>query len=362
MKSGMKKFGALALLMTSLTLTALAGYFDWEKAVSLYKQGQYREAIVEFQRVLVEYPEHADSWKFVGLSYYLLKEYQPAIEPLEKALDLKRKEGRNDLDLLRALGQANLSLSRFEQALPYFESLARMQMNVAANFYMLGVTYANLNRGEDAVAAFQKAVKLDPKDGDSWYYIAGQYFRAGKMAETIDALRQGLAAAPKNPEMLGLMAESCLRQGAAATDEKAALASFEEAIKSALDLKAVKDDAAANELLGRSYLAAKKFAPAEQSLTRALEMNKQPTAALYFNLGFAHAQNKTWNRAAEMLTQADRLSPGDLNTLYYLGYVYENLRKYQQAYDAYLRAYEISGRSNADLKASLDRVSTIVKQ
>jgi cytochrome c-type biogenesis protein CcmH/NrfG len=62
-----------------------------------------------------------------------------------------------------------------------------------------------------------------------------------------------------------------------------------------------------------------------------------------------------------MLAQADRLNPGDFNTLYYLGYVYENLRRYQQALDAYNRAFEASGRSNADLKTSIDRVAPLAK-
>ena len=57
----------------------------------------------------------------------------------------------------------------------------------------------------------------------------------------------------------------------------------------------------------------------------------------------------------------DRLNPGDMNTLYYLGFVYENLRKYPQALDAYARAYEASGRSNADIKASIDRVTPFAK-
>src|SRR5262249_54735061 len=101
---------------------------------------------------------------------------------------------------------------------------------------------------------------------------------------------------------------------------------------------------------------------AEMTLARALEVSKPPSAALYFNLGFAHAQNKAWARAAEMLSQSDKLNPGDLNTLYYLGYVLENLRRYQQALEAYNRTVEASGRSNADLKASIDRVTPLAKQ
>jgi cytochrome c-type biogenesis protein CcmH/NrfG len=189
-----------------------------------------------------------------------------------------------------------------------------------------------------------------------------QYFRNGKLNDAIAALKNGLAASPKNPEILGLLSEALLRQGAAEVDEKRAAAYFEEAIRTATALKSVRDDANSTEVLGRAYLAAKKYTNAELTLSRALETTKQPSAALYFNLGFAHAQNKSWARAAEMLTQADRLNPGDLNTLYYLGYVYENLRRYPQALDAYSRAYEASGRSNADIKASIDRVTPLAKQ
>ncbi len=359
----MKRFKQIIITLLFLISTGVLAFgSDWEKAVSLYKQGQFREAIAEFQKVLAEHPEHSDSWKFVGLAYYQLKEYQSAIVPLEKALTLKRKENRNDPDLIRALGQSYLSVKQYEKALPYFETLSRLQMNVASNFYMLGVTLANLNRNEDAAAAFQKAVRLDPKDSDSWYFMGVQYFRNGKLNDAIASLRNGLAASPKNVEMLGLLTEALLRQGANETDEKRANALFDEAVRTAQTLKIARDDAASNELLGRAFLAAKKYTNAELTLSRALESSRQPSAALYFNLGFAHAQNKSWARAAEMLMQADKLNPGDLNTLYYLGYVYENLRRYPQALDAYTKAYEASGRSNSDLKTSIDRVSPLAKQ
>src|SRR5215468_3073688 len=89
--------------------------FDWERAVSLYKQGQFREAIAEFRKVLEEAPDHPDRWKFMGLSYYQLKDYKSAIQPLEKALELKRKESRNDPDLYRALGSSYVQLNDYEK-------------------------------------------------------------------------------------------------------------------------------------------------------------------------------------------------------------------------------------------------------
>lgn len=357
----MKRIAVVALLGI-LSISAVAAVFDWERAVSLYKQSQFREAIAEFQKVLVEYPDHSDSWKFIGLSYYQLKEYQSAIEPLDKALALKRKENRVDPDLYRALGQSYLALNKYDAALSQLEALTKIQGNVAVNFHLLGVAYSNLNRPEEAAAAFGKASKLDPKDGDSWYYMGVQQFRGGKYDEAIASLRNGLIAEPKNTEMMGLLAESILRQAANQTDERKASPAFEEVVRIATNLKTIKDDAAAEELLGRAYLALKKYTQAESALTKALQGTKQPAAALYFNLGFALAQTKSWPRAVEMFTNADKLNPGDVNTLYYLGFVYENQRRYPQALEAYARGYEASGRSNADIKASIDRVTPLAKQ
>jgi tetratricopeptide (TPR) repeat protein len=358
----------LYLVISSCALASLllaqavwAASFDWEKAVSLYKQGQYRAAITEFQSVLAEFPDHADSWKFVGLAYFQLKEYEPALTPLEKALALKQGEGKTDLDILQALGRIEIALQHYDRALPYFETLSNQQPTAAANYYMLGVAYANQNRAAEADAAFRTAVKLDPKDGDSWYYLGVQQFRTGKFHEAAASLRNGLNAAPKNIEMMGLLVESLLRLGTNEADERKAQLLYDEAIRVATNLKTLREDAASLELLGRAYLAAKKYTNAEMTLERALAASSKPGATLFFAVGFAHAQNRAWVRAAEMLANADRLGPGDFNTLYYLGYVFENQRKYAQALDAYARAYEASGRSNADVRASIERVTPLAR-
>src|SRR5262245_27576538 len=129
----MKKVFVVSALLILISVAASGATpvvkFDWEKAVSLYKQGLYREAIAEFRKVLEE-TEHADSWKFIGLAYYQLKDYKSAIQPLEKALELKRNENRNDPDLYRALGQTHTLLKNYEKALPYFETLRSEERRV----------------------------------------------------------------------------------------------------------------------------------------------------------------------------------------------------------------------------------------
>jgi superkiller protein 3 len=349
------------LVIGFVTAYAQEDAATWDRAVSLYKQTQYREAIAEFKRVLEEAPNHADSWKYIGLSHFQLKEYEQALAPLGKALELRKAEGRGNAEIIMALGRCHLQLNHPDRALSYLETLVKQQPDSAVNFYLLGFAYANLKRTNDAVQALKTSVKLDPKDADTWYYLGVVQFRAGNIDGAIAALRGGNAAAPSNYEMLKLLTETLVRRGLAEADATKANAFYDEAIKAAVKLKTLRDDAVSTELLGRTYLAAKKYTSAELTLSRALTMTKEPSASLYFNLGFAHAQNKSWTRAADMLLQANRLNPADANTLNYLGFVYENLRKYPQALSAYNQAFEASGRTNAEIKEAIDRVTPMVR-
>lgn len=357
----LKSIVLVVVLMIGGAHLGRAASFDWEKAVSLYKQGQFRAAVVEFQNVVAEFPNHSDSWKFIGLAYYQLKEYEPAMPALEKALALKQAEGKADADILLALSRVQISLKKYDEALPFLENLARQRPDLASNRYMLGVAYANLNRSEQAIEAFRAAIRLAPQDADAWQYLSIQQFRLGRLNEAVTSLRSGLAVAPKSVEMLALLAEALLKQAGAEANAAKADALIEESIRVATTLRTIRDDAVASELLGRAYLAVKRYAPAEQSLQRAVSLNKQPTGSLFYNLGFAQSQLKAWTRAVESFEQADRLGSQDVNTLYYLGFVYENLRRYPEALRAYTRAYEASGSANQDLKASIDRVTPFAK-
>lgn len=347
----------LAILSFSSFAIAQDEVGNWDKAVSLYKQSQYRESIVEFRKVINEIPTHSESWKFMGLAYFQVKEYDLAAEALTKAYDLKKADGRTDNDILSALSRCYIGSNKFEKALPRLEALVKQQPEAANNFYLLGVAYANLQRPSDAVTALKNAVKLDPHDMDSWYYMAALQLKNKMTDDAIVSLKGAVAASPKNVEMITLLTETQLRKAVAETDPARSNLAFEEAIKSANKLKSVRDDGVSAELLGRIYLAAKRYTSAELTLSRALTLTKEPTANLYFNLGLAHAQNKSYARAAEMLLQADRLGPGNVDTLNYLGFVYENLRKFQMALDAYSRAFELSGRSNQEIKEAIDRVT-----
>ncbi len=342
------------------------GQFDWERAVSLYKQGQYRAAIGEFQGVLTEHPTHADSWKFVGLAYLALEAPAEAIPALQRAFELKEQQERIDPSLRRALAEAHLAERGYAQALPHLEWLTGTvatrgpEGERAGDWYLLGLAYAGLERGEEATRALDRALTLDPGNLAALQFLAGRSIREGRPTEAIARLRMGLVTAPKQAELWGLLAEALLRQASEVPDEKARGPLLEEAIRSATTLTSLREEAAAFELLGRAYLAAGRYPQSERALSRSLQGNEQPGANLYFQLGYVLVQLKSWKRAIEMLTQADQLAPQQVPTLSLLGFAYENERRYPLAYETYRRAYLASGETDADLQRSFERLSPLL--
>lgn len=354
---------------TSAPAQPSQGQSDWERAVSLYKQGQYRAAIGEFQGVLTEHPTHADSWKFVGLAYLALDAPAEAIPALQRAFELKEQQERIDPSIRRALAEAHLAERGYALALPHLEWLTGVQRTRATgglggeragDWYLLGVAYAGLERGEEATRALDRALTLDPGNLAALQFLAGRSIREGRPAEAIPRLRAGLSTAPKQAELWGLLAEALLRQASEAADEKERRSLLEEAIRSATTLTSLRDEAAAFELLGRAYLAAGRYPQAETALTRSLKRQDQPGANLYFQLGYVLVQLKSWRRAIEMLTQADQLAPRQVPTLSLLGFAYESERRYPLAIETYRRAYLASGETDADLQRTLERLTRLV--
>ena len=70
-----------AILLLNLNITLPEA--QYKLALTLYTKGRFHSAIVEFKRLLKEYPEKrpyvANSYYWIGQSYFNLKKYKKAI-------------------------------------------------------------------------------------------------------------------------------------------------------------------------------------------------------------------------------------------------------------------------------------------
>ncbi|MBN2431460.1 MAG: tetratricopeptide repeat protein [Acidobacteria bacterium] len=290
---------------------------DFNKAVSLFKREQFREALQEITPVVNENPDWEFGHRLVGLCYYHLKEYDKAVRAFEKARALKSTE--------------------------------------PAVYLGLAESYYNLAQPDKAAAvlAEKETLLLDGKrrsDRFSFYKIRSYVlFEQKKYAAAADAMMEAFAlSAGKGADWL-LLGISYYKTE---QNDKAA-----QALNKAQQLDPTLTEA------GR-YLLRLKAAQGERALknrdyNRARQLFSEVVAqdpydpALKLNLGLAEIGLKNWQAAADVLLPLESAADS-YRYFYYTGYVMEKLEKNTQARRFYERAAEMSATD--EVRAAIQRV------
>lgn len=344
----------LALIVASAT-SALAQ--EWEHAVSLFNQKQYRPAIREFRAVLAASPDAWKSWFYVGASHYYLQEYQEAIEPLQNLIKAAEKDEASQLSGQFFLGWSYYQLKQYGQATPalarYIALSEKTQQKVdPASRVLLGRCYILTDRFSDAVTVLTTAVAEIKTDAVNYYLLGLAQQKLGRTDQAIAALNQAIAINPKYADALAQLAEIYFSQ------MKQNPAMSKQVIGVGERLIIVRNDEYTWGLLGQAYLLDKQFAKAAPMLDKYARAHPD-VAATWFQLGLALSRSDQFKPAAEALEQAVKLSPKNISALLEMGYVYERDKQYDRALDAYQRAYEASGQRDETARAGIDRVKQV---
>jgi tetratricopeptide (TPR) repeat protein len=309
----------LAAVMAVSVPAAAQSSPDWDSAVSNYKQQKYRLAISDFQKVADAHPEFANTYYYVGLSHFRLKEYGKAIVALNRYLDLSEKaKSKVDPTARAALGRSYLLAEDYQKAATILGVVTQQITDDPVNFYYLGVAYQKLNQNDKAIEAYSGALKLNAKDPN-----------------TLDQVTRLLLA-------------KAIRT--ASKDD------YQAAIKRAEELRLVRDDADTATLLGSAYLGMGDFAKASVHLARVVEADPKNGIG-WFNYGLALSRSQQFPKAETALQRATTLAPDNANAYAELGYVQESLKKYKEALAAYERANQLN--PTPQLSEAIDRVKGV---
>jgi tetratricopeptide (TPR) repeat protein len=196
------------------------------EALSLHRQGQFREAEKIYTRVLKAAPDNFDAlnllgsvkaqlghmgeahrlfraavkanarapqgWSNLGQSLRALKRPQEALECFDKARSL----APDDADILYQHANALLSLGRGSDALGEFQALlARLPQHVEARVDC-GHAQAVLGFHERALAEFDRALALDPRHPLAHYNRGVALIKLARYAEALAANDSALAVVP----------------------------------------------------------------------------------------------------------------------------------------------------------------------
>jgi tetratricopeptide (TPR) repeat protein len=365
---------ARSIVALLLLLAAHAAASDWDRGVALYNKGDFRRALAEFQDIVMERPDAAGAWYYIGLCEFKLKRYDRVELPLSHSIDLLEIQSPSSADIAGAwytIGVSHYLSSQYEKAIAplnrYLEITAKAKREVDPSARTaLARAYFFLDRYDEALpllaASGTDKVPSADKSKDiaaNLYYQGVIYFKREDDARASAALREAVKANPEDPAAIELLAESLMRRARKTNAAAAAGALWNEAAEVSEKLRAVRDDDKTAGIQGRAYLGAKQFdqavAPLEK-LARADTSNGQ--AWLYY--GIALSRSGKMRKAMEALEITIQLMPDSIPAMSELGYVYESDKQYQQALRIYEKAYSVS--NDPAMKQSMERVRALAAQ
>ena len=146
-----------------------------DKAMSLFKERKYKEAIDAFSLVLETEPDNADVYNNMGVAYSCLQDFEHAENYLVKALELDPQLAQayiNLSDLYYKAGDIASALGTLQRG------TYELQDNLALA-HLLARVYIEDQRWEDAIEELERVLDGEPENYDAFYDLGHVYFELG---------------------------------------------------------------------------------------------------------------------------------------------------------------------------------------
>lgn len=162
-------------------------------------QGQYTQALIEFNKAEQLYPEDPFLQNNLGLAYMAKREPDLAISHFQKALKLKPDytPARNNL------GTAYLEKEDWHAAIDCFETAAKDLVYMTPHFPLtnMGFAYYKLGNYEKAIQYSRDALELNQNFPKAHHNLGLACMAKGRYADAIDALERAAALASQEAQI-----------------------------------------------------------------------------------------------------------------------------------------------------------------
>ncbi len=150
------------------------------KADAAYKEGRFAEARAEYEKLIALRPDLAPTaYQQIGFSYIQEKQYDKAVEALEKVLAADPANAQ-----IRAItAQAALEGRMVDKAKSLLAGLDETAIQSPDVFFNMGINFFNAGEVAEAITYFGKTLARDPAYVDAYYRRALAYLGQGKTAE-----------------------------------------------------------------------------------------------------------------------------------------------------------------------------------
>ena len=315
-----------------------------EKLIQVYHEtGKTHEAIALLEKRITQKASPAD-YNTLGIFYYEKRDAEKAIQAFEKALHIApyHKAARRNLhQLLRAKGFKALASKDFETATTTFERVLQIEPLDAPTYQLMGNGYAQAGQFEKAINYYQKAVDLNPVDALTQQNFAQCYNNygvslrnRGKWDEAITAYRNALRLMPTLQIARTNLSDAFTRKAKAHSEA----GELDEAVVAYLELQKLHpNEMHIRNLLGELYLKKGDYADALSVFQHVYNVNPNANHALHNLIAAYHHYARSLSDAGDdttaiqLLEEALRLAPTDLNLRLSLANAYQGTEDYARA-------------------------------
>ena len=154
-----------------------------QKGIALHQQGNFVEAQVIYEQILVTKPDHFDALQLLGVLFAQVKKYPQAVKFLSKALEINP----NHLGTINNKGNALKDLKRFEEALASYDQVISIDSNHVGAQNNRGLALKDLKRFEEALASYDQAITINPDYVDA-------YINRGNLLRDLKRFEEALAS------------------------------------------------------------------------------------------------------------------------------------------------------------------------
>jgi tetratricopeptide (TPR) repeat protein len=386
--------------------TALRGLGQWQDALASFRRalkirpdytialihagdtlssiGRAREAVALYQGALQLNPRLLEAQNNLGNALFELGQYEDAAGCYRGALQIKSDDPKihgNLGNALRQLGRlheaiascrqaivldptlseahnnlglALAALGRFEEALASYRRALALDANYVDALNNLGNVLRDLGERRESVSLYARAIELDPGRPESHCNLGNVLFEFRRIEEAAASYAQALALKPDYAAAHLSLGMTLRMQGRATDAEASCRAAL------AIDPNCVE----ALSLLGELLADRGQFSEAQELFRRVIAID--PNFPFVF-LSIAMHRKMTsvdseWLQGTQALVAKRLPLRHEISLRYALGKYFDDVKQYDQAFDNYRQANELTKRSGLvyDATALTRRVDRIM--
>jgi tetratricopeptide (TPR) repeat protein/CHAT domain-containing protein len=291
-----------------------------------FYEGQYKQGINIFQKVVELEPHNSEAWCTLGFVYSWLDQDQEAIDVYNQALQIQP-------DYILALarrGQCYQSIDQSELAMFDFELAISIEPLVAEDWYGKGIAFWELNKEREALKALDNAIELDPEKPYFYNFQGSRLFELERFDEAIIVFDKALKICPQYSHCWYCRGMALFR-----------IENYEEAIASfgkAIEIKS--DDSSAWTGQGNCLQSLSRYEEAITSFDRAIEIDSSDYYSLV-NRAYCLQYLSRYEEAIISFDRAIEIKSDDSIDWINKGNCLQNLSHYEEAIISFDKAIEI---------------------